>query len=322
LNKKFLIVTPDFQEISGGTVVLHKLCDLLNNLGYSSYLYPLINPRSYYYGKRLSVLLGGIHDDLRLFSLLFLRKFRTNSKYNTPLLKSFRPVRDSNEWIVIYPETVNGNPLEGKNIVRWFLHHPGFHTKQVFYGAGELYYRFNDAVHTIKIEGSTTADDYLKVISYPVEYYNMQEVSEERKGTAYCIRKGKGKKIVHDLDDSILIDGMSHSETAAVFKKVKRFISYDTYTAYSIFAILCGCESVVVPDDGVSEEQWYPNEEDRYGIAYGFDRLEWALSTKLRQVSRVTTEHEKTSLCVDNFAKGAIAYFTSTTLSNSKQLDN
>lgn len=309
MTKKFLIVTPKFQETSGGVVVLHKLCDILNNLGYTSYIYPLINPRSYYFGRRLSTLIGGIYDDIRLFSLLFLRRFRTNPKYNTPILKYCRQVRDNGEWIVIYPEIVDGNPIEGKNIVRWFLHHPGFHTKQIFYGVNELYYRFNDATRPIHIEGSTMAKDYLKVISYPVEHYNMENVSTKRKGTAYCIRKGKGKKIVHNLDDSILIDGMSHSEAAAVFKKVKRFISYDTYTAYSIFAVLCGCESVVIPDDGVSEEQWYPSEEDRYGIAYGFDRLDWASSTKELQISRVFQEHENSTLSVDKFAKAAIDFF-------------
>lgn len=309
MTKKFLIVAPRLQEISGGSIVLHKLCDILNELGYSSYIYPLIKPRSYYYGRRMSVICGGIYDDIKLFYFIVLRRFRTNPKYNTPILKSYRQVRNNDDWIVIYPEIVNGNPLEGKNIVRWFLHHPGYHTKQIHYGINELYYRFNNATHPIYIEGSTMAEDYLKVISYPVEYYNMDNIPIKRQGTAYCLRKGRGKTIVHDLNDSILIDGMSHKEVASVFKKVKRFISYDTYTAYSIFAVLCGCESVVIADDGVSEEEWYPSEEDRYGIAYGFDRLDWALSTKELQINRVHKEHENSISSVARFAKAAIAFF-------------
>ncbi|WP_174873383.1 WavQ [Vogesella oryzae] len=314
---KFLVVSPPFQETSGGVVVLHKLCDILNELGYSSYIYPHINARPYYHGQRLKTIFLGIYDDIKLFSYIFFHKFQLNPKYNTPLLKSCHSVRDSREWIVIYPEIVDGNPVAAKNVVRWFLHRPGFHTNQVFYGTGELYYRFNDAIRSIQIEGSTMADDLLRVISFPIEHYNMDGVSTERKGTAYCLRKGKGKKIVHDLNDSILIDGMSHSEVAAVLKKVKQFISYDTYTAYSIFAILCGSESIVIPDDGISEEQWYPSEEDRYGIAYGFDRLDWAASTRELQISRVITEHERTIASVDKFAKSAIDFFASSLPSKS-----
>lgn len=304
------MVTPEFQETSGGSVALHSLCDILNKLGYTSYIYPCVNSRPYYLGGRLKTILLGIADDITLFSSLYLHRFRTNPKYNTPVLRSCRSVRGNSEWIVIYPEIINGNPIDGKNIIRWFLHHPGFHKKQVYYGSGELYYRFNNATHSIQIEGSKVANDYLKVINYPVEHYNMHGVSSVRKGTAYCLRKGKGKKIVHDLNNSILIDGMSHSETAAIFKRVKRFISYDTYTAYSIFAILCGCESIVIPDDGISEKQWYPSEEDRYGIAYGFDRLDWASATKELQISRVITEHDNSILSVDRFAKAAIDFFS------------
>jgi hypothetical protein len=42
---------------------------------------------------------------------------------------------------------------------------------------------------------------------------------------------------------------------------VETFISYDTYTAYSLFAVLCECESVVIPDEGVSEEAYALSEE-------------------------------------------------------------
>ena len=72
---------------------------------------------------------------------------------------------------------------------------------------------------------------------------------------------------------------MSHPEIAGIFKRVKTFISYDTYTAYSRFAVLCGCESVVVPDEGVTKEQWRPNPADRYGVAYGFSDIEAASRT-------------------------------------------
>ncbi len=92
--------------------------------------------------------------------------------------------------------------------------------------------------------------------------------------------------MVHDTADSILIDGKSHEEVATIFKSVKRFISYDPQTHYSYLAIIAGCESLVVPPDDTTKEQWKPNVEDRYGLAYGFDDIEFALATRHMALER------------------------------------
>jgi hypothetical protein len=34
-----------------------------------------------------------------------------------------------------FKEQVFGNPLNAKNIVRWMLHTPGFHTGKKYYGS-------------------------------------------------------------------------------------------------------------------------------------------------------------------------------------------
>jgi hypothetical protein len=94
------------------------------------------------------------------------------------------------------------------------------------------------------------------------------------------MRKGRGRAPIHDIANSILIDGKSHAETAATFKKVKQFISYDPYTHYSYFAAIAGCESIVAPLDNTTKEQWKPDIADRYGLAYGFDELEFARATR------------------------------------------
>jgi hypothetical protein len=86
--------------------------------------------------------------------------------------------------------------------------------------------------------------------------------------------------VIHDTSNSILIDGKSHQQVAAIFKSVKQFVSYDAHTLYSSLAAIAGCESVVVPLEGMTKEQWRPNVEDRYGIAYGFDDIEFARTTR------------------------------------------
>jgi hypothetical protein len=302
MDKKFLIFTPSYNENSGGIVVLHKLCHVLNELGYESYL----KPYSYSYEVKKGNWKLFIWRLLKWSLLASIRCFKTNPAFNTPVLKD-DTVDD--DWIVIYPEVVFGNPLNAKNVVRWLLHQPGFHEGHFFYGKNELYFKFNSAIDDFHFHGSVTSSNELKVIHYPLEHYNFDGVAPERVGTAYCLRKGRNKKIVHDVTDSILIDGKSHAEVARIFKKVKRFISYDTYTAYSIFAVLCGCQSVVIPDDGVSIDEWYPNETDRYGIAYGFQNIEEASKTACLVREHVRREEGKVKANVAGFAEEAIRYF-------------
>ncbi|MOA25640.1 hypothetical protein D3C78_1463790 [compost metagenome] len=99
-----------------------------------------------------------------------------------------------------------------------------------------------------------------------------------RNGVAYCIRKGKGKLERHPMGQGFVIDGKNHDEVSRILKSVKTLISYDVATAYSWFAVLCGAESIVIPDHGVSKEQWRPDPQSRYGIAYGFD--DWREANK------------------------------------------
>lgn len=299
--KKFIIFSPSYNENSGGIVVLHKLCSILNDLGYESYLRP------YFYSYELNRNNIGefLYQLIKWSGLGLIRRFRTNPDFNTPLYKE--SVVDES-CVVVYPEVVFGNPMRAKNVVRWLLHQPGFHEKKFFYGENELIFKFNSAVKDFNFPGSCLSSNELKVIHYPLSVYNLEGVADTRSGTAYCVRKGRGKIFIHDDSDAVLIDGMSHEEIAKVFKRVKRFVSYDTYTAYSIFAVLCGCESIVVPDDGVSVEDWYPDEQDRYGIAYGMDDIEWAASTAYRVKDRVKREEEKVVKAVEIFAKEVLDY--------------
>lgn len=320
-NKKFILFAPDFDYDSGGAIVLHKLCHLINEIGREAYLFPLfdthpinilnfestleqLNKELFHFsvGSTVNIENEPAHPADPPKELSFKERFqlarkilfppkeiqaieplptvfnpnrhslKSNPSFNTPCLdiRSAHEIADNNEYVVIYPEVVMGNPLKAKNVVRWFLHDPGFHTNIVQYGSGELYFRFgsitNPFIPPIDSKISTLP---LTVLHFPLEIYNLEDSAEIRHGSAYCLRKGKNKPIQHDLNDSILIDGLSHYEIAAIFKRVKRFFSYDTKTAYSYFATLCGCESIVIPDEGVSKEEWIPDPAVRVGLSYG-----------------------------------------------------
>ena len=305
VNKfKYLIVSNSYNPNVGGVVVLHRLCHEINKLGLVARMVPAYS--SYVLSKDDWVvpLLRFVKERLRRVG-----KYEINSDLDTPLWieREFRESLD--EWVVVYPETISGNPLGAKNVVRWFLHHPGYHRGSFFYGPGELYFRYHPGINVPKILQSSTSESGLHIVHYPLDLYSQVDAKPVRKGTAYAIRKGVGKKIVHDLSDSILIDGKSHEEIAKIFKSVVTFYSYDPYTAYSFFAALCGCNSVVVPDENVSIEDWYPDPNFRLGLAYGIEGVSEAKQQHQALLARMKNEMLANVNNVNSFCERVESYF-------------
>jgi hypothetical protein len=296
-NINFIIYTHRYNDDTGGIVVLHKLCHLLNELGFKAYLWPSYRP---IFNNRIPF--KSVRKILKYYRKEFHRSFSTNSNWNTPIASKTH-LKDS---IVIYPEVVDGNPLKAKNVVRWLLHKPGFHSGSVNYGKNELIFFYLKAY----IENLSNIDiNNLLYIPNNREDTYVQTNFGAREGSCYILRKGKNRKIVHELGNSILIDGKSHHEIAQIFNNVEYCISYDTYTMYSMYASMCGCKSVVVPEDGISKEEWLPDEEKRYGIAYGFDDLKtFDLSRKLL-FERFEQEKLQTSIQINNFVIKCEEYF-------------
>lgn len=302
--RKFLIVARSFNENSGGNIALHKLCDQINRVGASAFLLPFVDNYEISSNNFVKPILKVIRENVEK-----LLPFRVDDALLTPVLHKLPMDINCGNWIVVYPEVVFGNPLRAKHVVRWFLHHPGHITGAIYYGDNELYFRYHSGIRRYQSQFSRLSETELTMVHYPLNLYNEEGVSPVRKGTAYCIRKGIGKKIVHDLTDSILIDGKSHKDIAAIFKRVKRFISYDVYTAYSRFAVLCGCESVVIPDNGVNEDEWLPDPRDRYGVSYGFENLEKSKLTINLLAEQMVSEQSKNLHNVSSFIEEASGYF-------------
>ena len=274
--KKFLIFAPHYLENSGGPIALHRLCDIINRNGGIAFIHPLFE----------SYEINIVNHEAEINKLTIEKKlfepsyvFVVNPKYQTPIRHILNDRTYGDDWVVIYPEITFGNPLGAKNVVRWLLHNPGFHTGKIYYGQNEFHIRHNPIFKPFIFPNCKFSDQFLKVVDFNFDIYNTEGVTEQRTGSAYCIRKGNGKQLQHDLNNSVLIDGKSHAEIADIFKRVQTFYSYDTATTYSHLAVLCGCDSVVIPDPGVSETEWRSNIEDRYGIAYGFENIDTARMT-------------------------------------------
>lgn len=303
--KKFLICAPSYSQNNGGAIVLHKLCHLINLLGREAYVFPLVENLELNKFNYKTTLIKFFKKHIREP----FRKYKTNPDFISPIKKK---IPKGDDWIVIYPEITFGNPLNMKNIVRWFLHNPGFHSGNIYFGPNEFHIRFASWFKEFAYPESTLSPSYLQIFHSPLHLYNLENANPIRAGSAYCVRKGSHKKISHELDNSILIDGLKHEVIAEIFKKVKTFISYDSNTAYSYYAALCGCDSIVIPDEGVTEDEWMPDPENRYGLAYGWNNIDKARKTRHLLESRFQKFESQSQENVILFLKEVDRFFQKT----------
>ncbi len=257
----YIIYTPGYDENGGGSIVLHKLCHILNELGESALLWPMrpLNPQGLW---------------RRLHDLIAPKRFNVSPSLLTPIAEKKKL---DHEVIVLYPEIIPGNPLGACNVARWLLNKPGFLTGRMEFGRGDLYFKFDDFCDDLQVTGGNSQQLFL----FSLNPCYQDKGNTNRSGSCYIFRKGKGRPLVHDLRDSVQIDGLSHEEIANIFNRTRVFYSYDEETMYSQFAAMCGCISIVIPASGKSREEWARGHRlSRYGIAYGLDDIDHAVTTK------------------------------------------
>jgi len=297
---KYIIYSPPFDENSGGAIVLHRLCDLLNNSGEEAYMYwydvnfPKINFEKPF---------RSLYRILRFIFKRYISPYKTNPQFKTPIANSNLIDEDC---IVVYPEIINGNPLNINNAVRWLLYRPGFHTGEIKYNKNDIFFFFQKSFDDEKL--NKFRDHYLNVVWIRDDIYKQTNFGE-RQGSCYMLRKGKGRKIVHDLEDSILLDNKTHIETAKIMNNCEYFICYDLHTMYTAYAVLCGCKVVVIPADGITKDQRQPNKVFQSGIAYGFDDLDEALRTRHLLYDALKKQEMEANKTVEFFIKRTYELF-------------
>lgn len=291
---RYVIWAPGWDERVGGTIALHNLCDRLNELGFRAALWPDYKPNA-----RQSK-----SAKLTFRTLMYLvrgkRRFG-RGPFDNPVAST----SDLKDAIVIYPESVVGNPLGAKRVVRWLLNKPGTFTQgQTEYGADELYFFFQAAFDDPAYNASS--DNQLMLLWINPIYRDLG--LPRRAGTCHLIRKGAGRPIVHDAD-SIPIDGLSHEEKARIFNSTEHFHCYDLYTFYTIYAALCGCTPIVVPDPAVSKGEWIRKPRDRYGVAYGEDDVDWAVATRPDLIRELQSQRAREQEMLNDFVSKCVVKF-------------
>lgn len=297
-NLKFIIYAPRYNEQSGGAIVLHKLCDSLNRLGYSASLWPMSKPR--FTWKQIN----SYSVQIFLYHAigLFRRPFVNLRALHAPIAST----SDIDSSIVVYPEVVDGNPLLAPRYVRWFLHKPGFHSglKRAF--DRELYFYYIETFNA-ELKGAICGGK-LTVLENFRDLYKIKNFGIRSK-VCYLIRKGKNRADLPDLNDCWVLDGLDHTEMAKAFNECAKCYFYDQYTFYSTYAALCGCLPIIVPISGIAKEQWHPQECFRYGHAYGEEDIPYALATRDLLIDRLNGEEEENENTIHQFVERAVNFF-------------
>ena len=263
----FLIWAPAYDNNSGGIIALHKLADLLAKQGENAYIYT----EKTFEGSSAKVIGPGSNIQLTVENTM-----------------------------AIYPEIIIGNPFGTPFVTRWLLNTPGVCGGDGVYGENDLvfkYYDYFNAPDESKVKGE------LRTFTLKLDKFFNKNL--ERNGECFIVKKGRGKTLDKHASNSINIDTyISDDYLIDVFNKTERFIAYDSMTFHIQQAALCGCLPIVIPDEGVSKEEFIRRAPiNKYGMAYGFDDVEHAKATLHLMESHLKDMENESLELVKNYIK-------------------
>lgn len=320
MKSKIRFVIVSFRQVGGGAIALHSLCRYLSELGYDARVFYLWR-YDYKSEKRLQYWLKWIKDSLFDFVKLVIVKLNRNAAKKNPVRykgfsftpvkgckRKFTPFIDKNT-IVVYPEIMHGNPLNADKTVRWLLYHNKLYNEQNpdAYDENDLFFCYRKVFNDEKLNPDVNR---VRTPFYDLDFYKQTNFGE-RGGKCYIIRKGADRNDLPEKLDGVVIDDMPESEIVEVFNKCKHCVSYDTQTAYSKIAAMCGCVSVIIPEQGKTKADYISSEDEDIGVAWGWGKEELKHAEQTQKQVREMFErvNESGRQSAREFAETCIRYF-------------
>jgi hypothetical protein len=249
----YYIITPRFVRTSAGVKALHLLCHCLNRAGQEAYVL--------------------IYPDSPLEDV-------TNPDLLTPLITAEVVAAHQKRGvspIVVYPETIPGNPLGAHSVVRYVLNFPG-------HLAGDKTYPPHETVFGYSGVLAAAAGAPAQVLFIPASNASLYTPGppRERRGSCFWAMK---YRIVHGGEplpvtaESVEItrdmpDSQQPEEIAELFRNCELFYTYEN-TALALEAALCLCPTVFLPNPWLTEVI-AARELGMDGFAWGDDPAEIA----------------------------------------------
>lgn len=220
----YLIWAPVYDSTSGGIIVLHRLCHELRKIGQEAYV---------------------TTDKL-------------SSDLDTPTLN--KPIEN---FTVIYPEIVFGNPLNAPHIVRWVLNKPGLIGGPKTYGPEENVYTFSKLFYK-------TDDDHVLMLP-PLDLNVFYDKGEVRNQGLFYVGKG-GATPRLDIPGLLEITrgtAQNPQNLSDILNHATVLYCYDNITAMADIARLCGCPVCIIPNGEYTKEEYNNHYLDWNGLSWG-----------------------------------------------------
>ena len=265
LRHPYYIFAPFYSRTSAGIRVLHHLCHSLNESGERAYL---ILPAAVPPGT-------GVNPDLR-----------------TPLLTREQIAADFEAGrtpVMVYPETLRGNPFAAPLVVRYLLNLPGALGGDAEFPASEYCVGHTDIL-------SRSVPKALCTLFLPVSDPNQfrPDPSVRRQGTCFYASKYQllhrgtllevtrnSTEILSDLGGTFKLNRpiQTREQIIALFQRSEAFYCYEN-SSLALEALLCGCPVVFLPNPHLKSS--FAGEE------FGNDGIAWGTSPEALEHARST----------------------------------
>jgi hypothetical protein len=248
-HNPYYIAAPRYVRTSAGIKVLYLLCHHLNLLGYQAYIIatPSINNAD-----------DGVHD--------FLAPKLTRSILNYHYKHGITP-------IVVYPETVCGNPFKAQIIARYALNYLGLLGGDEIYPDSEMIFAYTQAIAD-EIKSHKAEFLFIPACDSNIFYPPTADTKREEK----CFSASKylhsfGGKLLPITNDCFEItrdlpDSLTPQEIADLFRKSELFYTYEN-TSLATEAVMCGCPAIFIPSDYMKEPPLALKETGSNGTSFG-----------------------------------------------------
>lgn len=253
-NVPFYIFVPDFRKNSGGIRALHSLCHALNELGEEAYIANA--------SLRPSTLRApGLTQEIML------------DHYKGGAMP-----------VAVYPEIIQGNPLNLPTVVRWLLNKPGVLNEGVSIQENDIVFFHDTWCLPTGITGTP-----LLLPTTEWDLFNNENNPDDLQRAGVCFYAAKylhaGFSILDEHANAEATSlghelNVSRSEMAALLRKAKLLVCYEP-SAIITEALACGCPVALV-----RSEYWKLNSGDPHlgiagayvlGEAGGYERAKAAL---------------------------------------------
>jgi len=260
-NHVVFINSPPYKRASAGVTVLHILCDYLNRSGVTAYMVP----------------------DHQYFGKLGYTDSHSHNGLITPMISRRELVRLDNDRtnipVMVYPETVDGNPFKIKNIIRYILYYDGELThseNQLDYDRCDVGIICYSADIFRSLQDRCPKAKFTSRVSIPVcNRVDMQKfISTEKEGAYYYAEKHIhvfGKDVPKEIASSCTritrdeYDSPTSEELYQILGKAKILHAFEE-SAIIYEALLAGCVVNLHPA-GSFKEPGKTLTEDELGLA-------------------------------------------------------